>query len=235
MKLSVREAARLLQVPESKLYRWIEDGEIPCHIVNHQPLFSRAELLEWATVHRMPLSPSLFEDGDGPISLASAIERGGVHDQVRGDDRASVLGEVVATLPISDAAERDLVLSIMLAREKEVSTAIGEGIAIPHVRTPLVFAGQPPAIAVCYLAGRVPFGAIDGEPVHVVFAMMTPTIRVHLQMLSRLSLVLHDAAFKQALAAHASIGELLPHVRRVEQVLAQSEARSAESDAGAVE
>src|SRR5262249_25124362 len=114
VKLSVREAARLLQVAESKLYRWIEDGEIPCHIVNHQPLFSRAELLEWATVHRMPLSPELFDDGDGPIALASAIERGGVHDHVGGDDRESVLRAVVATLPIGDPSERELVLSIML-------------------------------------------------------------------------------------------------------------------------
>lgn len=235
MKLNVREAARLLQVPESKLYRWIEDGEIPCHIVNHQPLFSRAELLEWATVHRMPLSPALFDDGERPISLASAIERGGVHDHIGGDDRESVLRAVVATLPIADPSERELVLSIMLAREKEASTAIGEGFAIPHVRAPLVFAGQPSAIAVCYLERRVAFDAIDGEPVHVVFAMMTPTIRVHLQMLSRLSFALHDAAFKQALAGHASIGELLPHLRRVEQLLGQSEARSADRETGSAE
>src|SRR5438552_1701345 len=130
VKLSVREAARLLQVAESKLYRWIEDGEIPCYIVNHQPLFSRAELLEWATVHRMPLSPSLFDDGEGQISLASAIEHGGVHDHIGGGDRESVLRAVVATLPIADPSERELVLSIMLAREKEASTAIGEGFAI---------------------------------------------------------------------------------------------------------
>jgi PTS system nitrogen regulatory IIA component len=230
MKLSVREAAGLLSVSESAIYRWVEDGEIPCHIVNHQPMFSRAELLEWATVHRMPLSTELFDDGDESLSLASAIERGGAHDHIGGHDRESVIGAVVATLPIRDPGERELILSVMLAREREASTAIGGGVAIPHVRAPLVFAGSAPAVAVCYLERPVPFDAIDGEPVHVVFAMMTPTIRVHLQLLSRLSLALHDAAFKHALASHAPLGEILPHVRRIEQALGSQETRL-ESDA----
>lgn len=236
MKLTVREAARVLSVSESEIYRWVDDGEIPCHVVNHQPLFSRAELLEWATAHRMPLSSELFDDGDAPSSLAGAIERGGVHDHVAGTDRDSVLRAVVAALPIADPGERDLVLSIMLAREREASTGIGEGVAIPHVRAPLVFAGAPAAIAACYLEHRVPFDAIDGQPVHVVFAMMTPTIRVHLQLLSRLSLALHDAAFKDALASHAPIGEILAHVRRIEAALApHAGAGSPDRDDGAAE
>ncbi|HEY6179919.1 MAG TPA: helix-turn-helix domain-containing protein, partial [Kofleriaceae bacterium] len=71
MKITVREAARLLSVSESEIYRWIDDGDIPCHVVNHQPLFSRAELLEWATAHRKPLSTELFDDGRASISLAA--------------------------------------------------------------------------------------------------------------------------------------------------------------------
>lgn len=232
MKITVREAARLLAVSESEIYRWVDDGEIPCHIVNHQPLFSRAELLEWATAHRKALSSELFDDGDASISLVSALERGGVHDRVAGADRDSVLRAVVATLPIADPGERDLVLSIMLARESEASTGIGDGVAIPHVRAPLVFAGAPPAIAVCYLERRVPFGAIDGQPVHVVFVMMTPTIRVHLQLLSRLSLALHDAAFKEALANHAPIREILDHARRIEATLSSRATRSPDHDGG---
>jgi nitrogen PTS system EIIA component len=159
-----------------------------------------------------------------------------------------VLRSAVERLPITDPGERDLVLSVMLAREREASTGIGEGIAIPHVRSPLVFAESPAVIAVCYLEHRVPFDAIDGEPVHTVFVMMTPTINAHLQLLSRLSLALCDPAFKAALAAHASIGEarsrgvgpptalpagrgsspvgslddLLAHVRRIEAALVPS-------------
>jgi len=219
MKLTVREAARLLAVAEREVYRWVDAGDIPCHVVNHQPLFSRAELLEWATAHRMPLSTELFDDGEAGSSLASAIERGGVHDHVPGGDRDAVLRAVVSRLPIGDAGERELVLSVMLAREDHASTGIGEGIAIPHVRGPLVFAGAPAAAAACYLERGVAFGAIDGEPVHVVFALMTPTIRCHLQLLSRLSFALLDPGFKAALAVHAPSTDLIVHVRRIEAAL----------------
>src|ERR1041385_6818054 len=219
MKITVREAARLLSVSESEVYRWIDDGDIPCQVVNHQPLFSRAELLEWATAHRKPLSTELFDDGRPAISLAEAIERGGVHEHVAGSDRESVLRAVVEQLPIADPGERDLVLAVMLAHEKEASTGVGDGVAIPHVRAPIVLAGTPAAIAVCYLDHRVPCDAIDGEPVHVVFAMMTPTIRAHLQLLSRLSLALLDPRFKEALARRAAVAELLSHVQRIEDAL----------------
>lgn len=219
VKINVREAARLLSVSESEVYRWIEDGDIPCHIVNHQPLFSRAELLEWATAHRKPLSTELFDDGRASISLAAAIERGGVYDHVAGRDRESVLRAVVEHLPIADPGERDLVLAIMLAHEKDASTGVGDGVAIPHVRAPLVIAGAPAAIAVCYLEHGVSFDAIDGNPVHTVFAMMTPTIRAHLQLLSRLSLALLDPAFRAALAHRAALAELGSHVLRIEGAL----------------
>jgi PTS system nitrogen regulatory IIA component len=218
VKITVREAARLLAVSEREIYRWVEAGDIPCHVVNHQPLFSRAELLEWATLHRRPLSTELFDDG-AASSLASAIERGGVHHHVAGSDREAVLRAVVDRLPLPDPGERDLVLAVMLAHEDEASTAIGEGVAIPHVRGPLVFAGAPAAIAVCYLERPVPFDAVDRQPVHVVFTLTTPTIRAHLQLLSRLSLALLDAGFKAALAGHAQIADLLAHARRVEAVL----------------
>jgi nitrogen PTS system EIIA component len=198
VKLTVREAAQLLSISESEIYRWVDDGDIPCTMVNHQPLFSRAELLEWATEHRIPVSIALFEGGGDSGSLTRAIECGGVHLDVAGGDRAATLRAVVACLPINDADERELVLSVMLAREREASTGIGDGIAIPHVRGPLVFADKP---------------------VHVVFAMMTPTIRGHLQLLSRLSLALHDELFKAAVARRAPRDELLREVKRIEAAL----------------
>jgi PTS system nitrogen regulatory IIA component len=236
MKIPVREAARLLSVSETEIYRWVEDGDIPCHLVNHQPLFSRAELLEWATAHRMPLSTELFDDGDPSGSLASALERGGVHDHIAASNREAVLRAVVTHLPIADPGERELVLAVMVAREHEASTAIGEGIAIPHVRAPLVFAGLPTAVAVCYLDNPVPFDAIDGQPVHIVFALMTPTIRSHLQLLSRLSLALHDPGFKTALTNHEPLDPLLAHVRRLDAALAfSSQHRPAERVDGSVE
>ena len=97
---------------------------------------------------------------------------------------------MVAHLPVGDEQDRELLLDVLLSREALGSTAIGEGIAIPHVRSPLVFAGSKGAVAVCYLESPVGFDAPDHQPVHTLFALVSSTIRGHLQLLSRLSLAL---------------------------------------------
>ena len=158
MKLNVRQAARVLSVSESEIYRWVESGEIPCLMVKHQPLFGRAELLEWATARRLPVSLELFEHGDdggASLRLADVLERGGVHHDVPGIDRASVLRAIVERLPLGEDEDPDLLLQILLARESTGSSGIGEGIAIPHVRSPLVFPGMEAIATLSYLASPV--------------------------------------------------------------------------------
>src|SRR5262245_66178271 len=98
MKLTVRDASRLLSVSKTGLYRWIEDGQIPFHVVNHQPLFNREELLEWATQKHLPLSIELFADEGRMVPLAEALEAGGIHHNVGGADRARALAAVVSHL-----------------------------------------------------------------------------------------------------------------------------------------
>jgi PTS system nitrogen regulatory IIA component len=220
VKLTVREAAKLLSVSESELYRWVDGGEIPFVSVNHQPLFNREELLEWATARHLPLSIELFAEEGRMVPLAEALAHGGIHHGVAGIDRDAALRAVVDLLPIADDADRDMVLHVMLAREAQASTGVGRGIAIPHVRAPLVFAGQPAAVALCFLAHPVAFKAIDDQPVTTIFAMITPTIRRHLQLLSRLSLALHDKGFAEAIARKADRDTILAEARRVDDTLA---------------
>jgi nitrogen PTS system EIIA component len=225
MKLKVREAAKLLSVSESEIYRWVDAGEIPCSITNHQPLFSRAELLEWAMARRLPASVELFEEPDveaaQPLRLADALAHGGVHHGIRGDDRESVLRSVVEHLPLPDEQDRALLVELLLAREALGSTAIGDGIAIPHVRSPLVFPGIHAAAALCYLESPVAFDAPDGRPVHSLFTLVSPTIRGHLQLLSRLSLALLDPGFKAAVLRKDNRDDIVAEAERVEAALAQ--------------
>jgi nitrogen PTS system EIIA component len=232
MKLNVREAAKILAVSESQLYRWVEAGEIPCVLVNHQPVFSPAELLEWASARRLPVSIQLFENGDEengarPPRLAEALAVGGVHHGVRGGDRESVLRAVVERLPLADAGDREMLWQVLLAREALGSTGIGEGIAIPHVRSPLVFPGTPASATLCFLEAPVAFAAIDSQPVHTIFAIVSSTIRGHLQLLSRLSLALLDPRFKAAVLRRASGEEIVEEARRVDAALAQQHAGGA--------
>ncbi len=219
MKLNAREAARLLAVKETDVYRWVDEGTIPHYLVNHQPRFARTELLEWATSRRLPVSPELFQsEGPGPLgpTLADALERGGIHAGIRGASREAVLRAAIERLPSLDPADREVLADLMLARESAGSTAIGEGIALPHVRSPVVCPGGDAAVTLCYLETPLDFQALDGQPVHTLFLVLSPSIPAHLQLLSKLSLALLDAAFKGAVVRRAPPAEILGEARRLE-------------------
>lgn len=222
MKLNVREAAELLSVPERDLYRWVAAGAIPFYRAQHQPVFSRAELLEWATSRRLPVTFAMLDDagsGRAPLALAEALERGGIHRDVPGGDRAAVLRAVVERLGLPDPEERGLVADVWLARDVVGSTGIGEGIAIPHVRSPIVCAGSAGAVVLCFLQAPVVFAA-GRAPLHTIFALVSPTIRAHLELLSKLSLALLDPAFKQAVLRRSDASAIATEARRVEASLA---------------
>lgn len=221
MLLTVREAAKLLGRPETQIYRWVDAGELPFHKVNDQIRFHRAELLEWATAKRVPVSVEMFHDeevnGRALPDFAAALARGGVHHGVPGGDREAVLRAVLARMPLPEEDDRDLLLDVLIARESAGSTGIGDGIAIPHVRNPVVLEGAAPSVTLCFLAQPIEFGAVDGKPVHTIFSLASPTIKGHLQMLAKLSWALHDEQFRAAVLRRAPAEQILAEARRVEQ------------------
>ena len=119
-------------------------------------------------------------------------------------------------LPLPEGIDRELVLHLFRAREASASTAIGDGIAIPHVRNPIVLNVSLPTLTLAFLERPVDFGALDGNPVHVLFSMISPTNRSHLQLLSRLSFALHDERLRKAVARQAAHEEITAELRRVE-------------------
>jgi PTS system nitrogen regulatory IIA component len=220
MLLTVRDAAKLLGTPEKQVYRWVDDGEIPFHNVSEQIRFHRAELLEWATARRLPISVEMFHDeevyGKTLPNFADALEAGGIHYQVEGTDRESVLRAVVERMPLSSDLDRTLLLEVLLAREAMGSTGVGDGIAIPHVRSPVVLNGAPSSITLSFLGGPVDLGAIDGKPVNTIFSLVSSTIKGHLQLLAKLAWALHDSGFRGAVQRRAKADEILAEARRVE-------------------
>jgi PTS system nitrogen regulatory IIA component len=225
MELRVREVAKLFAIPEKRVYEWIKDKDLPAHQIGDQYRFNRAELLEWATARQVHLSSEIFggqESGTAlPPSFADALQAGGVFYEAGVTNRESALRAIVKNLPLPGDADREFLLDMFLAREALQSTGVGDGIAIPHVRNPVVLHVPKAMVSLCLLAAPIEFGAMDGKPVHALFSLISPTVRTHLHLLSRLAFALRDAGFKAAVTRHASGDEILKEARRVETGLAQ--------------
>lgn len=225
MQLSVRELARLWAVSESTVEDWVERHGLPAERINSQYRFNRAEVLEWATLRKMEVPAAFLHEGQGnggsPLALDKALQAGGVFHEVAGGDKPSALRAVVERMPLPDGLDRGFLLQVLLGRESLGSTAMGEGIALPHPRYPVVLPVQRPFITLNFLARPVAYGAADRQPVHTLFALISPTVKVHLGLLARLSGALSDAGFRDAVRRRADADEILLHARRLEATLAQ--------------
>jgi len=218
MHLTVADVAALLRIPPKQVYRWIDEGELDCNWYHDQPRFNRTEVLEWAMERRLPVAVERLLDERDEInasSLAASLKAGGIHRDILGKDREEVLRQVVAVSQVPEI-EKGTLVEVLLAREATGSTGIGEGIAIPHVRQPIVMGGGTELVSLCFLSEPVDFFAIDGSPVHTVFLIISTTVRGHLQMLARLSAALSDPGFRSAVLHRESNEAILGAAARVE-------------------
>lgn len=223
MQLSVKDAARLLSVSEKTIYRWIKQEIIPAYRINEQFRFNRTELLEWATSRRIQVSPEIFVEAETPAlplpSLGNALAAGGVVYRLGGKDKPSLLRNLVDVMKLPEEVDREFLYQVLLAREMLGSTGIGDGIALPHVRNPIVLHVTKPTVTLCFLEHPIDFGALDGQPVNILFALISPTVKAHLHLLSRLGYVLQNTDFRAALKRQDPREDLMAQLERVEGAL----------------
>ncbi len=122
-------------------------------------------------------------------------------------------------------------------REEEGTTGVGEGVAIPHGKCAAV---KEPGLAAMVVPDGVDYEALDGEPVDLIFLIAAPNTKdnVHLDVLSRLSVLLMDEGFTEALKKAETKEEFLEVIDRTEKAKlaeekAKEEERAEESRAGA--
>jgi PTS system nitrogen regulatory IIA component len=220
MRITIRQAASYLNVPESTVRRWIATRGLPVHRAHERMYCNAVELWEWAQEHGIAASRSLFDQEQRSPErvprLSDLIRRGGIHRDVGGETKAEVLREVVGVLPLPAEVDREFLVTVLEAREAMGSTGIGDGIAIPHVRNPILLNVTEPFVALCVLRHPVDFDAIDGRPVDVLFVLVSPTVPAHLRILAQLGFVTRDAEVRRLLRSGVGDEELLERIEAVE-------------------
>ena len=117
------------------------------------------------------------------------------------------------------------------AREEESTTGIGEGIAIPHGKCDAV---KKPGLAAMVIKNGVDFDSLDGEPVTLLFLIAAPNTKdnVHLDVLSKLSVLMMDEAFSGSLRNASSVEEFLSIIDKADAEQAGIDERLAAGSGG---
>lgn len=148
--------------------------------------------------------------GNGEVMrITDLLDKNSVMLGAAPSDKKQALEQAVALMAESGKlADEEAYKKQVFAREEESTTGIGEGIAIPHGKCDAVI---KPGLAAMVIPNGVDFESLDDEPVTLLFLIAAPNTKdnVHLDVLSKLSVMLMDEDFTAKLRAAKSVDEFM--------------------------
>ncbi|MEN6297958.1 MAG: PTS sugar transporter subunit IIA [Rectinema sp.] len=132
------------------------------------------------------------------------------------ENMQSALEALVRLTALPDDIDRDALLDALLAREEIMSTAIGNGIAIPHVRQFGSESLQKDIVVVAYLFEPLDWKAPDGQLVHTLFLVLAADETRHLQILAEIAQLASDESFVEFLKTMPDRAALMERMRQME-------------------
>jgi len=156
------------------------------------------------------------------VSLAELVRRGGVYYNISGSTPAEVLSAAVKAVSLPKGLDRDALLTAILERESLMPTALGNGVAIPHPRSPMLKDKETQRVAVFFLKTPIPYNALDRKPVSTLFLILSADAKSHLGVLASLSYLCQRKDFLDLLATRPSTEELVEYVASNEALWAEN-------------
>jgi len=219
MDLKMKDIIDLFDVPEKTIVQWINEKKMPSYKIKNQYYFNKAEVNEWILKNDIAISEKILDLAltNRPVSLIDLIKKGDVHYGIKGSTVREAIDEVVDTIPIPKSAGSDTVRASLLQREEMMTTAVGRGIALPHPRNPIISDIDEESVSICFLKNQIDYGALDGEPVQVLFIIISSNAKRHLEILSKISFLCKQDDFLKTLKDKPQKEVLLYYIERAEK------------------
>ena len=154
---------------------------------------------------------------NGGADLPVLIHRGGVFFDVEGTSPQEIYKNISEKIEKPEGVTSDLIYNALCAREQVLSTAVGNGIALPHARASIIKSEENQKICVVYLKNPIDMQAPDEREVFVMFVLLTSNSQVHLKVLTELAGLFRNLRFRKALESHAGEAEILSLIRELDK------------------
>ncbi|AEE17668.1 PTS sugar transporter subunit IIA [Treponema brennaborense] len=149
------------------------------------------------------------------INVCDLIEKGGVFYGVPGAAAADVYAFVCAHADFPAEISADVFCRELISRDALMSTAVGNGIALPHPTHPLLKDASLQRIFLCFPERPLDMNAPDGRPVSSLFILLTGGSRCHLDILSQLANLFQKTSVRHLLERQADKNTLLAEMRKI--------------------
>ncbi|MCU7490372.1 MAG: PTS transporter subunit EIIA [Ignavibacteria bacterium] len=217
MDLSIKDVANLLMLEKKEIEKLVKKKLIPSQTIQDKVRFNKQAIIEWALLNNKPLNLSdsaQFSEFrfDG---LSAILDEESFYPNC-GFTEGNYIEEMVRMLRLKEDIDRNVITELLISREKLMSTAIGNGISLPHPRIPIILGREKPLVCFFFPEKPLNIESVDGEAVHTLILLVSQTIKQHLYMLAHLSYLLSKEEFRLALKGRKAAGEVLRLVSELE-------------------
>ena len=142
------------------------------------------------------------------MRILDALDKENIIINLKSRDKKGVLDELVSPVADSTGTSHEILLKVLMERERLGSTGIGGGIGIPHGKLKDL---KELTLGFGLSRQGVDFESMDGRPTHIFFLLLTPesSAGLHLKLLARISRLLKDDDIKQRLMRSEDRDEVL--------------------------
>lgn len=193
MDLKIEEVSELLNVSQATIRLWLKGGKIPSYQLNDQYRFSRREIEDWLVSHEFSdiEEQNHVQGGLKHFALFRAVHKGGVYHNVLGQSKEDIIKNSTKHLSEQLQFDPEVMADLLLDRENLMSTALNNGIAVPHTRE-IASDKHYDVIAIVFPKEPIEYGALDKKPVHTLFFLFACDDRRHLNLLAKIAHMSRD-------------------------------------------
>jgi len=224
--LTTRQLAEYLQLSERSVYRLLEQGDIPALKVGGHWRFRKTAVDEWLDVRVQQmdadqLDETFREDLDsGSSSISQLLSAQNIFLNVPHRTKHEVLSGLATLVNLPEDVDRDLLLARLLEREALCTTALPDGVAIPHTpRTRPRLLAHHDLIAMARTREPIEFGALDGNRTDLFVLVLARDERTHLILLAKVSRLIREPVVQRTMRTSKSPRTILRVIKDTEAKL----------------
>ncbi|MHC1739340.1 MAG: PTS sugar transporter subunit IIA [Ignavibacteriaceae bacterium] len=217
MDLTIKDIENLLLMPEKEIKNLLKKKDIPFQLINDKYYFNKQQIIEWALSRNFPLNIS-------KISKLSEYKVDSLNDILEGTSffynielcEDKYIDQMIDLIDLDESIDKSIIVQLLKKREELMSTAIGNGISLPHPRIPLMVGRNKPLINFFFPKKPLELKSLDGKPVHTVILLISQTIKQHLSLIAHLSFLLSKETFRFALEQKLDSKAIIDIISRIE-------------------
>ena len=207
----------LLSASEKEIQKLVKKNDIPYQEIQDKIFFNKQQIIEWALGRSIPLNLSKhkFMNEYHIKTLNDLLDTDSFFYDCDFNEELYV-NQMVERTRLEKNVDKSVIIQLLKSREELMSTAIGNGVSLPHPRIPLMVGKNKPLLNFFFLKKPLDLNSLDGKPVHTIILLISQTIRQHLSLIAHTGFLLSNESFRSALENRLDYPKIIDIIKHIE-------------------